>query len=75
MLKSLFFLKLQAWPATLLNLTLLHSFLSVDFAEFLRTPILKNICQRLLLTPLEKTLVIKTKLLDLLLMLVVALAN
>ena len=37
--------------------------------------IFKNICQRLLLTPLEKTLVIKTKLLDLLLMLVIALAN
>ena len=47
----------------------------MNITEYLTTLILKNICQQLLLTPLEKTLVIKTKLLDLLLMLVIALAN
>ena len=34
---SLFLLKLEAWPATLLKLKLLHSFLSVNIAEFLET--------------------------------------
>ena len=66
---------MQAWPATLFKLRLLHSVLSMSIVEFLRTTILKNMCQRLLLTPLEKTLVIKTKLLDLLLMLVIAIVN
>ena len=48
---SLFFTKLQVFrPATLLKkVFLLHRFLPVKLEKFLRTPILKNICEPLLL--------------------------
>ena len=48
---SLFFTKLQVFrPATLLKkVFLLHRFFPVKLEKFLRTPILKNICEPLLL--------------------------
>ena len=47
---SLFFTKLQVFrPATLLKKRLLHRCFPVKFEKFLRTPVLKNICERLLL--------------------------
>ena len=47
---SLFITKLQAYrPAILLKRDSKHSCFPVNIAKFLRTPILKNICERLLL--------------------------
>ena len=48
---SLFLIKLQVWrPATLLKKTLQHSCFPVNIAKFLRTPHLKNTCERVFLT-------------------------
>ena len=48
---SLFSTKLQTFrPATLLKKRLLRSCFPVEFAKFLRTPILKNTCELLLCT-------------------------
>ena len=48
--RSLFFNKVAGlMPATLLKMRLWHKCFVVNFAKFLRTPILKNICERLLL--------------------------
>ena len=53
LLQSAFFIKvasLRPATATLLKKTLQHKCFLVTFAKFLRTPNLKNICERLLLT-------------------------
>ena len=51
---SLFLIKLQTFrPATLLGRDSNTGFLLVKFAKFLRASILKNICERLLLTKLN----------------------
>ena len=48
--QSLFFNKVAGLrPATLLKKRLWHRCFPVNFAKLLRTPILKNICERLLL--------------------------
>ena len=50
LLTSFFFNKVPAWrSATLLKQRLRHRCFSENFAKFLRTPILLNICERLLL--------------------------
>ena len=47
---TLFFTKLKAFrPATLFKKRVLHRSFLVKFEKFLKTPILKNICERLLL--------------------------
>ena len=47
---SLFLIKLQAWrPATLFKRDFNTGFFPANVAKFLRTPILQNICERLLL--------------------------
>ena len=52
---SLFWTKLQAWrPATFLKNRHQHRCFPVNTAKFLRTPILKKTCERLLLEYFEK---------------------
>ena len=52
---SLFSIKLQAWiPATLLKKRLQHRCFPVKVAKFLRIPILKNICERLLVNIVKR---------------------
>ena len=46
---SLFLIKLQAWACNFIKKRLQRWCFPVKFAEFLRTSILKNICERLLL--------------------------
>ena len=46
---SLFLVKLQAEACNFIKKKLQHSCFPVKFAKFLKTPILKNICERLLL--------------------------
>ena len=47
---SLFLIKLEAfWFATLLKKRLQYRYFLVNIAKFLRTPILKNISERMLL--------------------------
>ena len=45
----LFLIKLQAQTCNFVKKRLQHRYFPVKFAKFLRTPILKNICERLLL--------------------------
>ena len=48
--RSLFFNKVEALrPITLLKKRLHHRYFPVNITKFLRTPILKNICEKLLL--------------------------
>ena len=46
---SLFLIKLQVWACIFIKKRLQHWCFPVNFAKFLRTCILKNICERLLL--------------------------
>ena len=46
---SIFLIKLQALACNFIKKRLQHRFFSVKFAKLLRTPILKKICERLLL--------------------------
>ena len=51
---GLFLIKLQTWPAFLLKRRLQRRCFHVSIAKFLRTPVLKNICERLILNGAKK---------------------
>ena len=51
---GLFLIKLQTWPAFSLKRRLQRRCFPVSIAKFLRTPVLKNICERLILNGAKK---------------------
>ena len=61
MLESLFSKVAGLQPCNLIKKKLQHSRLLVNIAKYLRTPLLKNICERLLLTKHSSLLHLRTR--------------